>query len=98
MLRLCSDLFSIFNNIITIYRGTMARVKVTDIVKSYVGHATAGDFAKWMEKLELVIQVQNSTDNKASIFCRYCWIGQRLLCTNSCLTTSRRITISRKKP
>ena len=30
-------------------------------------HATTGDFAKWIEKLELVIQVQNLTDNKASI-------------------------------
>ena len=38
-----------------------------DIVESYVDHATTGDFAKWIEKLELVIQVQNLTDNKASI-------------------------------
>lgn len=40
----------------------MASVKFSDIVKSYVDYNTSGEFTVWVEKLELVAQLQDITD------------------------------------
>ena len=42
----------------------MASVKLTDIITKYEDCATSGDFAEWIEKLELVATLQNITDLK----------------------------------
>lgn len=39
-------------------------VKLTDIITKYVDSATSGDFADWIEKLELVAKLQGITDLK----------------------------------
>jgi hypothetical protein len=43
----------------TSYFGIMASVKLSDIITKYEDCATSGDFADWVEKLELVAKLQN---------------------------------------
>ena len=65
----CLFLFEFRDTIYTTsYHGEMASLKLTDIVKSYVDYSTSGDFAKWVEKLELVAELQELTDKLPSIF------------------------------
>ena len=40
----------------------MASIKFSDIVKNYVDYNTSGEFSVWIEKLELVAQLQEITD------------------------------------
>ena len=51
----------------TILQAIMANVKLTDIVRKYVDCDTSGDFADWIERLELVAALQKTEDSLASI-------------------------------
>jgi len=58
-----------FNTILhsTSYRGPMANMRISDIVKNYRDQKTSGDFAEWAEKLELVADIQQCSDKLASL-------------------------------